>query len=396
MSSLTVKTLTEPAELELLSGIWDSLLQKCGDEKSIYLTHEWITTWWRHFGKGKQLNILLAEKGNQAVGIVPLMKTIYKLGFLRLHALETIGSVNYNLVWLVPPESREEVMPAFLSYLEEELAKSKLVLRLTMVPDDSRFLDMLKGRVEQISKKLAVKVRFKTVAPYIALPSTWEEFYSSLSRNRRWILRKNLELLEKEHSVELQEYTADNLADCLNEFIDLHQRRWESVNVKGVFSNPEVKEFYKDIAVKFHERNWLHFSFLNIDGAMASGEFGFIYNGKLYAATAGRDIKYSRYSVGHLHYMFMVKEAIKRGLREIDFLKGSEPYKFYWTKLSRKYMNVLAVNKGISSGLRLKLVHAFLRLWEIRQYSLKETYYLHLLKRKEEKEIKRMGLKMPQ
>ncbi len=359
MSEVGIRVVKEAKELESLSSLWDGLLQKCGDEKSIYLTHEWVTTWWRHFGKDKQLNVLLVEKGNQAVGIVPLMKTIYTLGFLRLHALETIGSVNCNLVWLVPLESREEVITAFLSYLKEELVKSKLVLRLTLVPDDSRFLNVLKGRVEQISKKLAVKVMFKTVAPYISLPSTWEEFYSSLSRNRRWILRKKLKLLEKEHSVEFQEYSADNLADYLNEFIDLHQRRWESVNIRGVFFNNKMKEFYRDIAISFHEKNWLYFSFLNIDGAMASGEFGFIYNGKLYGAIAGRDIKYSRYSIGHLHYMFMIKEAINRGLRELDFLKGAEPYKFYWTKSVRKYMNVLAVNKGISSGLRLKLVHAF-------------------------------------
>jgi hypothetical protein len=93
--------------------------------------------------------------------------------------------------------------------------------------------------------------------------------------------------------------------------------------------------------------------------------------------------------------MFMIKDAIKRGLLELDFLKGSEPYKFYWTKLSRKYMNVLVINKGIFPGLRLKLVYVFLRLWEIRQYSPKEIYSLLLLKWKEEKEIKRMGLKLP-
>jgi len=340
------------------------------------------------------LNILLAEKGNQIVGIVPLMKTTYKLGLFRLRALETIGSVNCNLVWLVSPESREEVMTAFLSYLNEELAKSRLILRLILVPEDSRFLDMLEKRAEQISKRLAIEVKFKTLAPYIALPSTWDELYRSLRRNRRWILRKNLKLLEKEHSVEFQDYTSDNLFNRLNEFIDLHQRRWQSVNVRGIFFDSAMKEFYKDIAVKFQERNWLHFSFLDIDGVMASGEFGFIYNGKLYSTTAGRDIKYSKYSIGHLHYMFMIKGAIKKGLQELDFLKGAEPYKFYWTKLSRKYMNVFVINRGISSDLRLKLVYTFLRLWEARQYNLKESYVLRLLRLKEEKEIKKMGLRL--
>ena len=382
-------------ELESLYSLWDGLLQNCGDEKSIYLTHEWITTWWRHFGKDKRLNILLAETDHQTVGIVPLMRTEYKIGFLSLHALETIGSVNYNLVWLVLPESRDEVMTAFLSYLKGELAKRKLVLRLPLVTDDSKFLGMLKGRVGQISRKLAVKAKLKTLAPFVPLPSTWEELYRSFSQNRRWVLRKKLRILEQEHSVEFQEYTADNLFDRLNEFIGLHQRRWESVNVRGVFFNNEMKEFYRDIAIRFHEKNWLYFSFLNIDGAMASGELGYIYNGKLYGATAGRDVKYAKYSIGHLHYMFMIKDAIKRGLRELDFLKGAEPYKFYWTKSVRKYMNILVINRGVFPGLRLRLVHIFLRLWEIRQYSLKEIYFLRLLKWKEEKEIERMGLKLP-
>ena len=393
MSEVRIRVFTESAELESLSSLWDGLLQKCGDEKSIYLTHEWVTTWWRHFGKDKRLNILLAEKDHQSVGIIPLMKTEYKIGFLSLHALETIGSVNCNLVWLVLPESRDEVMTAFLSYLEEELAKSKLVLRLTLVPDDSRFLDMLKGRVEPISKGLAVNVKFKTLAPFVSLPSTWEELYRSFSQNRRWVLRKKLRILEKEHSVEFQYYTPDDMLNRLSEFIELHQRRWQSVNVNGVFSNDGMKEFYKDIAIRFHEKNWLHFSFLNIDGAMASGEFGFIYNGKLYGGTAGRDIKYSKYSIGHLHYMFVIKDAISRGLREFDFLKGDEPYKFYWTKTARKYMSILIINKGIFPGLRLIQLSGFLRLWEIKQYSPIELYFLYLVIRRDKKERKRMGLK---
>src|SRR4030042_3360707 len=395
MSEVRIRVFTESEELTSLSSLWDGLLQKCGDEKSIYLTHEWVTTWWRYFGGDKKLHILIIEKDREVIGIVPLMITEYRIGLFKLRILETIGSVNCNYVWIVPLENREAAMTCLLGYLVSELNRSGFVLRLSLVPDDSKFLDMLKGRVGKISKKLAVKVKLKTLAPFVSLPSPWEALYRSLSQNRRWVLRKKLGILEQEHSVEFQEYTADNLFDRLNEFIDLHQRRWESVNVRGVFFNNEMKEFYRDIAIRFHEKNWLYFSFLNINGAMASGEFGYIYNDKLYGATAGRDVKYAKYSIGHLHYMFMIKDAIKRGLRELDFLKGAEPYKFYWTKSVRKYINVLVINRGVFSDLRLRLVHIFLRLWEIRQYSLKEIYFLRLLKWKEEKEMRKMGLKLP-
>jgi CelD/BcsL family acetyltransferase involved in cellulose biosynthesis len=91
--------------------------------------------------------------------------------------------------------------------------------------------------------------------------------------------------------------------------------------------------------------------------------------------------------------MFLVKYAIEKGLREFDFLRGDEPYKFHWTESSRRYINFVIGKKGLFSGLRLKLTRAFLRLHEIKQYSLKEIYYIYLIRRRESKERKKMGVK---
>jgi CelD/BcsL family acetyltransferase involved in cellulose biosynthesis len=90
--------------------------------------------------------------------------------------------------------------------------------------------------------------------------------------------------------------------------------------------------------------------------------------------------------------MFLIKQAIEKGLREFDFLRGVEPYKFHWTKSARKYMNVIIVKKGLCSGLRLNIIRAFLRFHEIKQYSLKEIYYIYLMQRREAKQRKEMGV----
>ena len=185
----------------------------------------------------------------------------------------------------------------------------------------------------------------------------------------------------------------DTLEDWLSKFVDLHQRRWQSANVSGVFSNPKMKGFYRDIASQFLKKGWLHFSCLTVDGDMASAEYAFVYNRKFYGATTARDIRYSKYSIGHLHLMFLIKDAIKKHLQELDLLKGDEPYKFHWTKSARKYMQIVIIKKGLCPGLRLKLLRAFLRLYEIRQYSLREIYFIYLIKRRDKKEKKRMGLK---
>jgi CelD/BcsL family acetyltransferase involved in cellulose biosynthesis len=89
--------------------------------------------------------------------------------------------------------------------------------------------------------------------------------------------------------------------------------------------------------------------------------------------------------------MFLIKYAIEKGLREFDFLRGEEPYKFHWTESSRKYINSVMGKKGLCSGLRLKFIRAFLRFHEIKQYSLKEIYYIYLMRRRESKERKEMG-----
>ena len=395
MTDTRIRIISASNEFESLSEVWDSLLRKSGDNNTIYLTHEWLTTWWKHFGEGKKLKVVLIEKEGQPIGIIPLMRTEYGIGLFKLRVLETIGSVNCNHIGVISSGSGEEAVSTFLASLEEELVKGESVLRIVWVPDDCEFLNLLRSRISLPASKLIMQERIKTLAPYITLPSTWNEYYRSLSQNMRHMLRRKLRSLEKAHSVEFRDCTEGNFESMLSRFIDLHERRWQSAHVKGVFSDPKMGAFYRDIAMKFVKRGWLHFSCLVVDSEIASAEYAFIYNHKFYCTTSARDIGYARYSVGHLHQMFLIKNAIEKGLREFDFLRGDEPYKFHWTESSRRYMNLVIGKKGFCSGLRLRLVRAFLRLHEIKQYSLKEIYYIYLMRRREARQRKEMGVETP-
>ncbi|MFC1980559.1 GNAT family N-acetyltransferase, partial [Chloroflexota bacterium] len=108
---------------------------------------------------------------------------------------------------------------------------------------------------------------------------------------------------------------------------------------------------------------------------------------------SARDVRYSKYRVGHLCFMYAIHDAIKRRLREIDFLKGAEPYKFHWTKSAREYQQIIMVNKSSCSGLRILFVHAFIRVCEFIQHhhSLREIYSLLKMSGREKKERRRIG-----
>lgn len=392
MRSATIRVVTERGEFESLAGVWYELIQDVDSDNSIYLTHEWLSTWWKHFGEGKKLNILLIEKQNRVIGIIPLMRTEYRIGLFRVRALETIGSEYCNYVGLVRSGNGEEAITTLIAYLEDELVKNRLVLLLDLVPEDSKVLALLRSGSHLFSNNLASQERVTTLAPYVALPATWDEYYHSLSRNLRKQLRRASHSLQAAHSVQFQECNEDNLKYMLSEFFDLHQNRWSFVNTGRWFSDPGMRAFYGDIATQFIKKGWLHFSSLNIDGRMANAKYGYVYNHKFYAVTVARDTRYSEYSIGHLHDKFLIEEMIGRQLKEFDYSRGDEPYKFYWAKSARKYMQVVIIGKGLYTGIRFKFLRVFLRLYAIRQNGLRASYRLRLMRKRQEEEKKRMGL----
>ena len=384
-----IRVITEPRDFESLSGIWNSFLQRNSHDNSIYLTYEWVSTWWRYFGDGKKLNILVVEREQQVIGIIPLMKAEYRIGLFKLHILEGIGAINNNYIVLTSPENEEVVGTAFLSYLQDKLGR--LVVRLDYIPGDSSVLTAIRKQAPLFCSRLVFQERVAALAPYIFLNGTWDEQFRSLSHNRRTVIKRALVALEKDsHVIEFQECTAHNFNDTLTKFFDIHQMRWKSAGYHELFADLRMKEFYRDIASCFADKGWLHISQLTVDGELASAVFSFVYNRRFYAVTIARDLKYSKYSIGHIHIMYILKDAIAKNVKEFDFFRGLEPYKFYWTKLAKRQMEVMIAKKDICSQLRLKYAQIFLRIYWIRHNGLRQSLSLFLAKRKWSKETEQM------
>jgi CelD/BcsL family acetyltransferase involved in cellulose biosynthesis len=388
-----LRVVTEPAEFESLAPVWDSLLEECREESTMYLTHEWLATRWWHLGEGQRLNLLLVEREGRVIGIVPLVRNEYRLGPFKLDALESIGGTSCNYVGLVPPQERDEVIAALLDYLKGNLHGLGLILRLSLVPGDSQFLKALKSGLARLSRELAFEERLRTLAPYIELPSSWEEYSGRLGGKRRRTMGRMLRKLEKEQgAVSFRRDDVASLEADLSRFFELHQERWRAVGISGSFADPRVREFYREAARSFLNRGWLYFSSMSVDDRLVSAFYGCLFHRRLYFISSGRDVRYSRYSVGQLHQMQMIKEAIGQNLTEFDFLQGDEPYKFHWTGSARRYVRVTVIRRGFLPGLRLMLLRLFLRLWDVRQYSPREIWAILSIRRRERRELRSMGL----
>lgn len=68
---------------------WKKVLQL--SDHTIFQTWEWLSTWWRYFGKGRRLLVLLAEVDGEIRGIAPLMYSVESKFGVRQGIIEFIG-----------------------------------------------------------------------------------------------------------------------------------------------------------------------------------------------------------------------------------------------------------------------------------------------------------------
>src|SRR3990172_13252365 len=75
-----------------LKNNWNEILSM-SMQHSIFMTWEWLYTWWETYSKGKELCILLfCEDNGHLVGIAPFYITCEKVLGISIRILKLIGS----------------------------------------------------------------------------------------------------------------------------------------------------------------------------------------------------------------------------------------------------------------------------------------------------------------
>jgi len=318
------------SEFHDLREDWNNVLKKCKDN-NVFLTWEWLSTWWKHYGTGRKLLILLAENENKIVSIAPLMNSVDKLLGFKLRKIEFLGSKHTDYHNFLLAKQKEKSLKLFLSYLNKI---SWDCMELKEIPETAESIFLLR---KLHSQNFMFSEEVSGQCPYINLPKSWETFYKELRGNKRSTLGRCLRALSKRYEVKFSKHSnIESLPEAMKTFCILHEKRWRSKGLPGSFQeDPKFRNFLLDISQLFAKKDWLNLSFLTVNDEPISSVLCFEYNETLYGYHGGFDPNYSKFSVGNLLIMFLIKDAIRRGLTKFDFLKGAETYKYTWNALVR-------------------------------------------------------------
>lgn len=319
---------------------WNATLRE-SPENTVFSTWEWLSTWWKHFPRGK-LKVLILENEKEIVGIAPLMCIEHRFLGVSWKKIHFIGSgLSDYCNFIIKSEPRAS-LEALMGYLNSH-SRTWDFLDLSEIPEKSSFLYSLR----ELSSVFSFKV--SSVCPYLNITSSLELFLKTLSRRMRKELGRTQRRLREKHNVRFKVISrVDLVKEAMADFFNLHSRRWESKRVKereSFIPKPLYRSFLNDVAQCFAQKGWLNLSFILVDESPASSFFCFEYDRKLHAYLSGFDPEYSQYGLGHLHIKFLLEYCVSKRLFEFDFLRGAEEYKNRWNTLVRKNVQVRAFKK---------------------------------------------------
>jgi len=323
---------TESSVFDILKEDWRELIDK-SSANELFLTCQWQSTWWSHFGKDKALRLVTfrQEKGD-LLGLASFSVESSPDGRRVMRFLGGTDVADY-LDIIAKSGYEEDICKNTVDFWKSTEDEWDFI-DLHCLKESSITLNILKQLLNENGYYAEVSV--EDVCPRVSLPPSWGEYLESLNKKDRHELRRKIRKIERVsqsgngYSIE----DSNSVMEGIEQFLLLHRR---SGVQKERFMNKGMGVFFQDIANILSPENWLKLSFLHMDRTCMASSMCFDYQNKVYLYNSGYDPEYSYLSPGIVLVAHLIREAIESGRSEFDFLRGEEDYKY---RLGAKDSNI--------------------------------------------------------
>ena len=324
---------------ELDEAEWNALLSESITHVP-FLRCEYQRAWWNTRGGGEwpenaSLALVAARRDGRLVGVAPLFHAPDHQG---RPALMLVGSVEISdyLDLIARPEDLEAFVEALLPFLRQAGLPDWQALDLYNLLDSSPTRAVL----EKTAGKLGWGCQTEKLqhSPYIPLPGDWDQYLAGIDKKQRHEIRRKMRRAG-DGMYRVDWYIVED-ADRLEEESAAFIEMMAQDPAKQAFLTPAMSEAMQEIMRCAFEAGWLHLAFLTFDDMRAAGYLSFRYLNRLWVYNSGMDTRFSAYSPGWVLLGLLLQWANENGLKEFDFLRGDEEYKYRFGAVDRSVMRV--------------------------------------------------------
>ncbi len=294
---------------------WESVLSR-SFRPTPFLSPSFLLPWADRFTRSGDTRVFRWGPRGEASGFLFLCRSPEDAGWELLGGEALADSLDA----VVEAGSERGFWEAFLPLLP-----SGRLLRLPNLVEGTPTLSILPELCGRLG--LSCRVEESDRSPRLPLPDDFEEYLGRLGKKERHELRRKLRRASDPEPGLRYRVTSDaaELPRDLDSFVALHRASQEG---KERFMDDRMERFFREIAERFEATGNLRLSFLSAGESDIASAFQFEWNGSMLLYNSGFDPAFHRLSPGLVLLARCIQDAISRGIREYDFLRGRERYKY--------------------------------------------------------------------
>lgn len=325
-----VEVVDRPAFLQLEKD-WNALVETTSDAP--FYRHEYIRSWLDSFVPGAALKVLTGR--DHAGNLVAALPLVAERGFL------------YGLPvrWLVSPTSthtarfdliaadRRSAARAFVRTLADDDTWD--VIRITDVPAGGNAWDLYHAAA---GAGFPAGVWESHWSPFIPLPGSYDVLATRLSSKFRANLRRRRRRLEERGAVTIERVTGGvALEASLEECFALERSGWKGRRGTAAALSRKTLGFYTGLAHQASRGDYFSLYFLKVAGRAIAAQYGLTRRGVYSLMMTCYDETFGGHSPGHLLMEDVLRDCVRRGLSEFDFLGCDLGWKLDWSPTARAH-----------------------------------------------------------
>ncbi len=333
-----------------LKDDWNRLLSESAND-TVFLRHEWLSSWWASYGGRAALNVLVLKKGSRLVAAAPLMTHVDRMRGLPARKVSFIGDPSWMVGDFIVGSGAKNAVRMFMEHI---LDMSWDVAELRNVPEGSASIGQFSEMMESMS--LDYRLAEGASSPFVRVEMPWKDFYASRSTRFKKSIRNKINKINKSGSVGVKRYSSpEEVARVLPVVFDIGLKGWKHTIRNAISSTPENRSFYSKLGAEMSALGRLDIWVLEFDGTPVAFEYHVRHGERTHALVADFDEGYRHISPGSVLDFNIMQHIFENGTKEYDMGCGDSFYKAHWSSTARKHL-VLNFSRNTLYGRTLMFV----------------------------------------
>lgn len=351
---ISTAVIRSPEEWKRLEEPWNRLLEET-DNRSPFMTWEWLDSWSRQFTGDREPQILVCSEDDEILAILPLVVSVRAARKVEVRTAKLLGNGLSDLLGLLARPGREDAMASVAQCLKNGDIDWD-ILELGDLDSEDPFARALQTELARVGIKAELEESVQ--CPYVTVKTGWETFYTDqIGKKTRTTNRVKLRKLGAMGEVKFRWVVEPgDVAGALQAVRGMDERSaYHGTERRRPFDSERGHLFFQDFATRFAEKGWLSLGLLELDDAAVAYRFSFRFKGRHFDYFPGFSPDLFKLSVGRLLMTEVMKNCFEEGVSEVNFLRGFESWKEEWTEASRPNVTLTARNPSLASRGRVSM-----------------------------------------